>query len=566
LHEVRRLVNKIKEEYGKPKKIVVEMARELKNTKKARQKALKQNKENRKLNEDAEKWVAENTSIKNPKYDDILKYKLWIECDKTCPYTGKSICKTDLFEEPVFQIEHILPYERTRDDSYMNKTLCYVDENVHVKGGRTPFEAYSDKPEKYEDIKQRISCLPPPKRERFLQDKIPEGHIERELNDTRYITRETIKYLRKLGVIVKGTRGAATNALRHSWGLDGIFTELGVGRDEDHRKHAVDAVIVAVTTSKELHTLSKTKYSKVKKTFPPPENWPHFREELAEKVKHIDVSHRVTKRVSGKLHEGTFYGLTKEAKADFKKGNFKKVEMRQLSKNAWLCRKKFSYIYSRPPQEILKKVNDLDGITNDAKNVKDAIRKRLMENGISIENKKAKIPKDLFKESLYLQSNKGKKIPVKKIRVCKPFSNMIIFTDKEGNPYRGVAPGSNHHIEILEYRDKKGTVKRGGEVVSLFEAVRRKKDGEPVVKREHGPDKKFVCSLSINEMVMMPNNKGEVDLYRVQKMSINKQIYFRHHTAATINDDSTLIRKQVSQFDGYKVTVDPLGRIHRAND
>ncbi|MGB2865399.1 MAG: type II CRISPR RNA-guided endonuclease Cas9, partial [Sedimentisphaerales bacterium] len=186
LNEVRRLVNRIVCEYDKPKKIVIEMARELKNTKLARKKTLEKNRNNQKLNEEARSWIIEHTSIKSPRYGDILKYKLWIECNKTCLYTGKSISPTELFESPVFQIEHILPHERSGDDSYMNKTLCYVDENVHVKGGKTPFEAYHGKPEKYELIRQRISCLPQAKKERFLQEEIREGHIERELNDTRY--------------------------------------------------------------------------------------------------------------------------------------------------------------------------------------------------------------------------------------------------------------------------------------------------------------------------------------------------------------------------------------------
>jgi len=103
-------------------------------------------------------------------------------------------------------------------------------------------------------------------------------------------------------------------------------------------------------------------------------------------------------------------------------------------------------------------------------------------------------------------------------------------------------------------------------VVTMFEAVRRSRNGEPVVQRNHGPGTRLVCSLAINDMVMMKNKAGGTDLYRVQKMDANKMVRFRHHTAATIDKKETYIDKTAHLFDGYKVTVDPLGRIHPAND
>jgi len=67
-------------------------------------------------------------------------------------------------------------------------------------------------------------------------------------------------------------------------------------------------------------------------------------------------------------------------------------------------------------------------------------------------------------------------------------------------------------------------------------------------------------------MVMMKNKEGEMDLYRVQKMDANKIVRFRHHTASTIDQKETYIDKTAHLFEGYKVAIDPLGRIHRAND
>lgn len=165
-----------------------------------------------------------------------------------------------------------------------------------------------------------------------------------------------------------------------------------------------------------------------------------------------------------------------------------------------------------------------------------------------------------------MKSKSGKAPQIKKARIHDVKNNVILLKDSQGRPYRGVEPKKNHHIEIYEYTDSKGVCRRDGKVVSLFEAVKRAHQGLAVVQKEHGEGTCFVCSLCINDTVLLKDKDGDEDLYRVQKMSKNKQIYFRHHTAATIDNETTVIRKQASLFDGQKVTVDPIGRIHKAND
>lgn len=475
-------------------------------------------------------------NILNPRRDDIIKYNLWEECGKICPYTGKTISQAALFgSNPEFQVEHILPYDRSLDDSYMNKTLCHVIEN-RKKGNQTPYETYSPDEEKYEQIKQRIKVLPWPKRRKFLKKEINlDECINRELNDTRYICKEVVGYLKELGVSVRGTKGRITSELRHQWGLNSILdlSSSDMKNRDDHRHHSIDAVVVAVTKNEHLRKLAKSKYSKNDSSFPQP--WPNFREELEEKVKHIDVSHRATRKVSGALHEETSYGPTGK-------------------EDTFVYRKKLEDLTGPMVSKIVDPI------------VQQIVQERLLKNGIDPDKDK-KIPKEVWNEPLYMRTTKSdKKVQIKKVRIRDIFNKMILLKDKSGKPYRAVAPGSNHHIEIIEYTDKKGNVKRVGKVVTMFEAVRRNRKGEPVVQKDHGPNTKYVCSLAINDMVMLPNKKGEKDLYRVQKMSINKQIYFRSHTAATIDDDTTLIRKQASLFDGHKVTVDPLGRIYPSND
>lgn len=311
LWEVRKVVNGLVREYGIPRKIKIEMARNVKGSKKERDEIHWKQERNRRENARAEERLKE-MGIRNPSFNDRMKFKLWEECDTKCPYTGKMIGQHQLFgEHPDVQIEHILPYSRSLDDSYMNKTLCYVEEN-RLKGNETPYEYYAgSRVEQWEEILQRIKSLPYAKRRRFWQKEVVlDKFIERQLNDTRYISKEVVRYLKQLGCIVMGTKGQITSELRHQWGLNSIldYTGAGLKNRDDHRHHAVDAVVTGVTEQKHLGGLAASKYDKGGIEFDAP--WEGFRDQVAERINGINVSHRVTRKVSGQLHDETNYGPT----------------------------------------------------------------------------------------------------------------------------------------------------------------------------------------------------------------------------------------------------------------
>jgi len=544
LWEVRKVVNAIVREYGTPRKIKVEMARDVKGSAKERKEIrLKQwkNEQEKKRAEEELKAMG----IRSPSFNDRLKFKLWEECGKECPYTGKPISQYQLFgEHPEFQIEHILPFSRSLDDSYMNKTLCHVNENVR-KGNETPYEYYAGKhPDRWEQILQRIKRLPFPKRRRFWQkDVLLDSFIERQLNDARYISREVVKYLKQLGCIVMGTKGQITSELRHQWGLNSIldYTGAGLKNRDDHRHHAVDAAVTAVTEQKHLRGLAASKYDKAGIEFAEP--WEGFREQLAEKVNGINVSHRVTRKVSGQLHEETSYGPT----------GLRDEKGQDI------------FVYRKPLEALT--LTMVDKIVDPV--VHEIVCERLREFGIDPDGK-SKISKEVWKEPLYMKSKSGKGPRIKKVRIRDVFNNMIYLKDNEGKAYRAVAPGNNHHIEIFEYKDKKGNTKRAGRVVTMYEAVRRSVNGEPVIRRDYGDGKRFVCSLAKNEMFMLEVGDGKHVLHRVQKLIQDGRIVLRPHTYAgkiSGSDNPPIVqRKNYNTLKGYKVTVDPIGRIHRAND
>lgn len=529
LFEIRKVVNAIVHEYGKPKEIKIEMARDIKGSRRERKEIQYKIWENQRQNEQARQRLMQDMNILNPSRDDIIKYKLWEECGGICPYTGKTISQTALFSKtPEFQIEHILPYSRSLDDSYMNKTLCCVIEN-RLKGNQTPYEFYHGNTEKFEKLLQRVNktAMPYWKKRKFSQQEIDlDKCIERELNDTRYICKEVIKYLKQLGVYVRGTKGKITSELRHQWGLNNILdlSSSDMKNRDNHRHHAIDATVVAVTKAEHLRRLAVSKYSMTEKAFPEP--WRNFRDELSEKVKHIDVSHRITRKVSGALHEETHYWKEENG--------------------------------SHAGKFITRKHLDGKFTKNFAEHICDETVKKLVFERLAEHDYE---PKKAFAEPIYLKNKAGDPVPIRKVRIWKESKTMEKI---RGNIW--VEPGSNHHIEIFEYTDQKGKLKRDGEVVTMFKAVRKNRNGEPVVKRDRGQDEKSVCSLSINEMFMLEHDDGEFELCRIQKISQNKVIVLRPHTYAGDLKKQKPINKTPNSLKGYKVAVDPLGRIHPAND
>lgn len=137
--ETRRIVNAIVRKWGNPDVIRVEMGRDLKLPAKQRAKIEKENKKNQTQNANDKTRLEKEFKIDDARRSDILKLRLWEEQDGKCMYTGKTIAKNMLFNGTV-DVDHILPYSRTLDDSKNNKVVCLREVN-QAKGNRTPWEA-----------------------------------------------------------------------------------------------------------------------------------------------------------------------------------------------------------------------------------------------------------------------------------------------------------------------------------------------------------------------------------------------------------------------------------------
>jgi CRISPR-associated endonuclease Csn1 len=538
LTELRKVVNALVREHGTPREVVIELARDLKNSKQRRREIEFDNRRHRDENEAVRNRLVEEFNIPHPSRDDVIRYKLWEECGRICPYTGRCIGQTALFSGE-FQVEHILPYSRTLDDSYMNKTLCEANENRTRKHDRTPYEAYHDDAERYEAILKRVQDLPYPKRRRFTQKEVEiDKFVQRQLNDTRYMSRAARDYLRTLGCAARCVKGQTTAELRHQWGLDlveGLEGPVAKAERTDHRHHAIDAAVIAMTTRSALQRLSTVKYAPDRPQLAPP--WESFREDVARAVTRISVSYRPRRKIAGKLHEETFYAPTDEPDA---------------------------YAVRVPVADLT--ANMVDNIRDDPIRsiVKGAMLDASREKGFELRGQDT-LRKVLGDRILTMPSG----VPIRRVRVRRTERTLLpLGFDAEGRPIKAVKPGGNHHVEIYEAPD--GTW--SGRAVSRFEAHQRLQRGEPVVCREPEEALSFVMSLCVYDMVMLDTGAG-VRLYRVQKQSVvdgRPYLVFRLHTASRIEDDATMARATswttLKAWGPRKAAVDPLGRILPCND
>ncbi len=553
LYQLKKVVNTLIHEYGQPDIIRVELARELKASKDKREQLRKENKRRQQEYEKIRQRLINELGFSSPNRTDIIKYRLWEESNFQDPYSGDEIGLAELFSGK-YEIEHIIPRSRSLDDSYLNKTLCRRDYNK-TKGNQTPFEAFGHKDE-FDLMIERVKKFKFDGRRNVKLDKFTTKEVDeelsqeffnRQLNDTAYISRQAKKYLQHICPKTQVVKGGTTAKLRRFWGLNGILSnDIDIKTRDDHRHHAVDALVVANTTPYMLRKLSlyfKYKISDEKlmedSRFPMP--WDDFRKQSEERVNNILVSFHLRNRVRGQLHEETNYGQITDPE------NGQKV-----------------YVVRKPVESLTRK--NIGNIVN--KETRELVISHLEYAGIDLEKSGNKIPKDAFNNPIFHPKTGH---PVKTVRVKIPATNMIPLYGKERKLF--VEPGKNHHIEIFSSKDGK---QKNGYVISLYESVRRKRAGEAIIRKELYDSEFpiFIMSLSANEMILLDEKNDETDisklsmdeltnqLYRVQKITVTKIITLRHHTVTLSGEsDPGVVRKIPNSLQAVKVRINPIGKI-----
>lgn len=559
LNELRKVVNALIKRYGHPSEVIVEVARELKQSQQQRKDEQERQAERQQQNEHFRETIRTlpGLSGREPTRDDLQRMRLWAElnpgdaANRCCPYTGEHTGMAMLFSGEV-EIEHILPFSMTLDDSLNNKTVALRRAN-RDKGNRTPYDAFGTSPAGYDyaAILQRAALMSPNKRKRFAPDgyqrwlKEDQSFLARALTDTAYLSRVAKEYLSLICPAnrVRVIPGRMTAMLRGLFGLSKLLSPTGEKNRDDHRHHAIDAAVIGVTDQGMLQRFAKAsadaremQLQRLVADMPDP--WPTYRDHVARAVSTVIVSHKPDHGHEGALHNDTAYGL---------RGNGEVVHrvMVDSFKSADEIEKK-SFADEPSRQWLLERTAGLAG-------------------------------KDFSTRIASLKSDGGprrarvvEKLSVIGMRSERAASRHGLGDDGAPLPYKGYKGDSNYCIEI--WRNEKG--KWESDVISTFEAHR--------IVREQGLPRLRHSALAQNgrPLVMRLMNgdivkaefKGAVRIVQVQKIKGVGSIFVAEHREANVRKredakDASLVygsftAGSMQKSRGRRVTVSEIGDLH----
>lgn len=572
LGQLRRVVNALVKTYGKPEEIVVELARDLKMNKEEKDNARKTNRENEAKNRRREEQIRASGGV--PSAHLLRKLRLWEEqvfgSVNVCPFTGDPI-SFGMAVSDATEIEHILPFAKTLDDSMANKVLCLREAN-RAKRDRSPYDAFHTRPTiagrhyDYNAILLRAEALPPNKRWRFHADAMErfaneQEFLDRQLNETKYLSRIARTYLAHLynekaesRLRVRAIPGKLTAMLRGKWGLNALLSDHNRAGDDanngpvrknrdDHRHHAIDAFVIALTDQRLLKAISDLNLEADRKRLieavPPP--WEGFTPDtLRPHLERIVISHKPDhgtlgdkRKTTGSLHNDTAYGLI----APGKNGNWKVV--------------------SRGALKGATKKEDLRGIRDTAlRTALEALWDDVAQTG----GKPGDFAKRADEEGVVLG---GRTMKVRRVRMTEELNVVQIKDRKTGKPYKAYKPDGNAFADIYQLPNGRWTAI----VIRRFDANRP--DFDPVNFRPH-PAAKKIMRLHIDDMVAIEESDRR-RILRVVKMSGQVITMADHLEAGALKSrdaDKNDIFKYVSKSAGSlkdmsfrKIGVDEIGRL-----
>lgn len=295
--QVVKVVNAIIREQGEsPSFINLELTKELSQNFDERNKSLKSFKENQTANERLKEEIKTEYHKADPSGLDILKLKLWKEQKGVSPYSQKAMDISRIFEPGYADIDYIIPFSVSFDDSFKNKVLVFAGEKKD-KGNQLPLD-YLDKKfgeEAVENFKAWVqeNIKNYRKKLKLLKVKITKDDLksfkEYNLQDTKTVSSFLSKYINDYLLFapsevgrkkkVMAVSSLITSYFKKRWGIN----KMKVGSDKDY---ALDALVAVCVTDKLISDLAfysecqetKPEAGKIIHKFPYP--WEDFRPEL----------------------------------------------------------------------------------------------------------------------------------------------------------------------------------------------------------------------------------------------------------------------------------------------
>ena len=457
LGQFRRVMNMLIGKFGKPAEVVLESTRDLGKSPEQKNKTEKQNKANMERNDRFRKTL-EEAGLLLPEQrvgDRFEKMRLWEELgaapeERCSPYSGKQISFAQLHSEEV-EIEHILPYADTLDNSFSNKTLAFRNEN-RAKGKLSPAEAAAQGLFDQDEMIALTRHLPKNKRWRFLPDAMEVFEEQKTLEDrhlhaTGHVARIAQAYANSLfdktdmdgkkRNHVRMLPGHLTGLLRRHWGLNSAIHNRK--NRNDHRHHAIDAAVIGVIDRGMIRKLQEAAKnagiaSCALKNMEEP--FPGYRKQVLDAVARINISHRPrhgqkgianSSSTDGRLHQDSAYGLIRDLpqnRLDMTIGN---IVIRKAVTE--LTREEITRVRdSKLRAEILQTIEPV------------------FANELS-----KKEADELLSELL---AGWSKDTGHKRVRVIKKDFSVKAVKDKTGKAYKYFIPGENSYIDIIEMNKK----------------------------------------------------------------------------------------------------------------
>lgn len=340
MSQMRKVVNAICGKWGVPNEIHVELDRELRLPKRAKEEIAKANRKNEKERERITIQAADILSCSPDEVSgkQIEKYRLWEEQENSDLYTGERIHVQRLLSDDAYtQIDHILPFSRTGENSRNNKVLVLSESNQQ-KREQTPYEwMNSGQPgaPSWDEFKLRVQAnqhLKHRKKEFLLEQDLESKEVEflqRNMTDTAYMSREVCAYLSDcllfpddgMRIHVVPTTGRATAWLRRRWGLN--FGATGEKDRSDDRHHATDACVIAACSRslvvKTAKVMKETHWSVTRNATPEERRdarmealresmpWESYADDVRARRDSVIPTRYVPRKGSGELFEQTVY-------------------------------------------------------------------------------------------------------------------------------------------------------------------------------------------------------------------------------------------------------------------
>jgi CRISPR-associated endonuclease Csn1 len=266
------------------------------------------------------------------------------------------------------------------------------------------------------------------------------GFQARQLNETGWLARVARQYL---GAIANPYKihvlpGKLTAMIRAKWGLNQLLTDHNYSdakNRKDHRHHAIDAMVAAMTDRSLLHRMSSA-YDEEREKIEIPKPWETLRDDLDAKLKAMTVSHKPDHGVQAQLHEDTAYGT---------------VEKPEVEGGNLVYRKPFLTLNE---QEVGR--------------IRDKRLRRLVCEHVSSEKAAGRDLKSALQSFAERTDIPGLPGPIRHVRLMKTEKPeyLVAVRDKTGKPYKFYSAGENAFVDIFETPDGKWR----GEAVSVFKA------------------------------------------------------------------------------------------------